>query len=144
MGVYHSFEKTEDMMEKTHHMKHCTLVVFRDWKIGKYRRYFEEISDIGWHRNDNRHRLLIDGKIGKIADISAKYRWSIDLSEKNREWIWCAEQPEENLKKSPKISLIFWYFYRFFGKFPDISYQSNPRTGYKIWLKNRGFRVREI
>ena len=47
-------------------------------------------------------------------------------------------------KKSPKISPIFRYFYRFFGKFPDISYQSSPRTGYKIWLKNRGFRVREI
>ena len=68
---------------------------------------------------------------------------------------------------------IYRYFYRYFKKFPDISYQSSPRTGYKIcpifflkkkhkmtfgnlilicrqrlcfsaWLKNRGFRVREI
>ena len=92
------------------------------------RRYFEEISDIGRRRNDNRHRLSIDGKIGKIADISEKYRWNTDLSEKNCEWIWRAEQPEENLKKSPKISPIFRYFYRFFGKFPDIFYQSSPHT----------------
>ena len=31
-----------------------------------------EISDIWRQRNDNRHRLSIDGKIDKIADISAK------------------------------------------------------------------------
>ena len=27
---------------------------------------------------------------------------------------------------------IYRYFYRLFWKFPDISYQSSPRTGYKI------------
>ena len=37
-----------------------------------------------------------------------------------------------NFNKSSKISPIFRCFYRFFGKFPDISYQSSPRTGYKI------------
>ena len=54
------------------------LCVFsRDWKIGKYRRYFEELSDIGRHQNDNRHRLSIDGKIGKKSTKSSIYRRNI-------------------------------------------------------------------
>ena len=47
-----------------------------------------EISDIGRHRNDNRHRLSIDGKIGKnrknrryIGEISVKHRF---IGEKSR------------------------------------------------------------
>ena len=54
-----------------------SLMWIRDWKIGKYRRYFEEISDIGQHRNDNRHRLSIDGKIGKKSAKSSIYRRNI-------------------------------------------------------------------
>ena len=49
----------------------------RDWKIGKCRRYFEEISDIGRRRNDNRHRLSIDGKIDKKSAKSPIYRRNI-------------------------------------------------------------------
>ena len=71
----------------SHFIETCNNVgIDRDWKIGIYRRYFGEISDIGRHRNDNRHRLSINVKIGKIANISAKYRWSADKSAKNREW----------------------------------------------------------
>ena len=55
----------------------CSCIISRDWKIGKYRRYFEEISDIGQHRNDNRHRLSIDGKIGKKSAKSSIYRRNI-------------------------------------------------------------------
>ena len=47
-----------------------------------------EISDIGRHRNDNRHRISIDGKIGKnrqnrryIGEILVKHRF---IGEKSR------------------------------------------------------------
>ena len=46
-------------------------------------------------------------------------------------------------KKSAK-SLIYRRSTDLSENFPIFSYQSSPRTGYKIWLKNRGFRVREI
>ena len=89
--------------------------------------------------------FVIDYRFTEILVIYRKYRWYFD---------------------------IYQYFYRFFRKFPDISYQSSPCIGYKIcpiffikkhkmlfgnlimiwgeklcfsaWLKNRGFRVREI
>ena len=56
-----------------------------DWKIGKCRRYFGEISVIGRHRNDNRHRLSIDGKIGQKSAKSPIYRRNIGGGPKNRQ-----------------------------------------------------------
>ena len=41
--------------------------------------------------------------------------------------MYCKDWNVENFRQP------IWhkYFYRFFGNFPDISYQSSPRTGYK-------------
>ena len=65
-----------------------------------------EILDIGHPRNDNRHRLSIPENIAKK---SAKYRWSIDKSEKNREW----RHKRRSRRKSPKNRR----FYRFIADF---------------------------
>ena len=108
-----------------------------------------------------------------FGNISEKYRLSAGS---NTIFVTDCRSTEISvifLKYGPYFG-IYRYFYRFFGKFPDISYQSSPRTGYKIcpifffkkkkhkmlfgnlimicrqrlcfsaWLKNRGFRVREI
>ena len=69
-----------------------------------------EISVIGWHRNDNRHQLSIDGKIGKISDISAKYRWSTDKLGKKLRVEAHAEKPEEEPKKSAILPIYRWFF----------------------------------
>ena len=62
--------------------------------------------------------------------------------------MWMMKDTDSNIKFVTnywftEISVIFQkfiryfginrYFYRFFGKLTDISYQSNPRTGYKIY-----------
>ena len=62
---------------------------------------------IGKYRLDNGYRLLIHGNIVKKSAKSPKYRWSTDKSEKNREWIWRAEQPEVFLPIFRKISRYF-------------------------------------
>ena len=101
-------------------------------------------------------------------DISEKYRLSVDS-----DTIFVTDYRSTDIsiifQKYLRYFGIYRYSYRFFGKFPNISYQSSPRTGYKIcpiflktllfgnlimicrqrlcfsaWLKNRGFRVREI
>ena len=95
-----------------------SVVLPRDWKIGKYRRYFEEISDIGRHRNDNRHRLSIHRNIAKKWEKSPIYQWNIGEAPINRRKIASGSDARSNRR----------YFYRFFGKFPDISYQSSPRS----------------
>ena len=89
----------------------------------------EKSGNIGYRAAPK--RLSIDGKIGKKSAKSPIYRRNI------------GEAPIYRRKIAENIADIS-VFHRFFGKFPDISYQSSPRTGYKIWLKIRGFRVREI
>ena len=71
-----------------------------DWKIGKYRRYFGETSNIGQHHNDNQHRLSIDGKIGQKSAKSPIYRRNISGEPKNRPVEACAEKTEKDGKKS--------------------------------------------
>ena len=59
------------------------MIKSMDWKIGKCRRYFVEISVIGRHGNDKRHRLSIDGKIGQKSTKSPIYRRNIGEAPKN-------------------------------------------------------------
>lgn len=44
------------------------LIIPMDWKIGFYRRYFVDISNIGWPRNEIQYRLLNGRNIGKIGE----------------------------------------------------------------------------
>ena len=101
------------------------LMTPMDWKIGKCRRYFGEISVIGRHRNDNRHRLSIDGKIGQKSAKSPIYRRNIGGEPKNRrnigEWRharrrrrWM-EKNRRLIGKIGDISTIFWKYRRFFA-----------------------------
>ena len=105
-------------------------ILTKDWKIEIYRRYFIEILDISHPWYDIHPRLSIPGNIVKKSAKSPIYRRSTDKSKINREWSWRVEQSDENFKKSP----IFRYFYRFFEKFPDISYQSSLRTTVQFFL----------
>ena len=51
----------------------------------------------------------------------------IEMSKK-----FCDISEKDTIFTDSKISPKFRYFYRFFGKFSNISYQFRPRTGYKI------------
>ena len=78
-----------------------------------------------------------------IRKTGAKCRWEKfrQISVKIGEKLLQAKN-RRNLQKiagrcnlSEKFRFVSPIFvYRFFGKFPDISYQSSPRTGYKICL----------
>ena len=82
----------------------------RDWKIGKYRRYFEEISDIGRHRNDNRHRLSIHRNIAKKSAKSSIYQWNIGEAPINRRKIASESYARSNRR--------YFYFSKVFPIFP--------------------------
>ena len=47
-------------------------------------------------------------------------------------WYYWSTEISVIFRKYHRYFCIYRYFYRFFGKFPDISYQSSSRTGYKI------------
>ena len=51
-----------------------------DWKIGFYRRYFADISNIGWPWKDIEHWLSDGRNIGKISG-KPKYRFGTDKTE---------------------------------------------------------------
>ena len=59
-----------------------------------------KILDIGRHRNDNRHRLSIDGKIGQKSAKSPIYRRNIGGEPKNRRVEARVEKTEVDGKKS--------------------------------------------
>ena len=80
-----------------------------------------------------------------IRKRGAKCRWekfrqiSVKIGEKIAEK-WVQAKNRRNLQKiaghcnlSANFRFVSPIFFRFFGKFPDISYQSSPRRGYKIW-----------
>ena len=46
----------------------------KEQNLGFIDRYIAEISDIGWYQQDFTNRKSVGQKIGKIIDISAKYR----------------------------------------------------------------------
>ena len=54
--------------------KPISLVGSKEQKIGYFGRYIAEISDISRYRHDFSNRKSVSQKIGKIADISTKYR----------------------------------------------------------------------
>ena len=62
--------------------------------------------------------------VWNIEKISGIFLWNFSY------WPALTRYSSENFGNFSEISLI--YFYRFFGEFPDVSYQSSPRTGYKI------------
>ena len=92
------------------HEAHSKVLTSMDWKIGKCRRYFGEISVIGRHRNDNRHRLSIDGKIGQKSAKSPIYRRNIGGGPKNRrnigEWSHARRRRQRTAKNRRLIGKI--------------------------------------
>ena len=79
------------------------------WKIGKFRQYFGEISDIGGGRNKIGHLLSIEGKIApKICKISLIFRWLADFSAKISSVTAHVHDQGKTSKKRAKKSTIFW------------------------------------
>lgn len=62
-----------------HLLRYDMCIVDMDWKIGIYRRYFFEISDIG-----RPFAPIIDSP--GISSKNGQYRRSTDKSKINREW----------------------------------------------------------
>ena len=105
-------------------------VLSKDENFCFFRRNFGEISCFGGRRNERGGRNVDRRNFDKFRLKSAK------KSPKKG----CRRKIGEIFQKSLDTA-IYWrifglyrrFYFRFFGKFPDISYQSSPRTGYKIW-----------
>ena len=78
-----------------------------------------EISDIGRHRNDNRHRLSIDGKMGKKKSAKSPiYRRNIGEAPINRRKISSGSDARSNRRR---ISKNRRKYRRYCGIFTDFS-----------------------
>ena len=107
-----------------------------------------EISNISRQRNDNRHRLSIHGNIAKKSAKSPIYRRNIGEAPINRRKIASGGTRGEVGGGAQKIAKNIADISVFLPIFRKISRYFLPvqpaQLCFSAWLKNNGFRVREI
>ena len=96
-----------------------------------------EISVIGWHRNDNRHRLSIDGKIGKKSAKSLIYRRNIGEAPINQKKIASGSNAWSNRRRISRYRRYFGIFTDFSENFPI--FPTSPARAQDTKIVDLGF-----